>query len=325
MKKLLSFIASDSYLKEIGDGWNELDKILQEYQLDGIETMTGGFYDPENIETVNPVGHHLLYFPSWLHMWLEDKEELIKEFESLEKAVEVYGGWGRQRLIEFYKNEFLDSIKMGAEYMVFHVAHVGLDEVFGDNFKYGNKEVLGYTVELLNEVFKDVKDGPILLLENLWWPGMNLLDEIETKEFLDQINYPNKGIMLDISHLTLTDKNIKNFETVEKYVGDIILNSPILKKHIRGIHLNATFPFLYRKNKLEANQKKIAITKNRMDRYGIIIDHITNLDSHEIYNDNSINRILEKLDIEYLVYEFKWKDKKQLVENLKSQNKVLLI
>lgn len=325
MKKLLSFIASDSYLKEIGDGWNELDKILQEYQLDGIETMTGGFYDPENIETVNPVGHHLLYFPSWLHMWLEDKEELIKEFESLEKAVEVYGGWGRQRLIEFYKNEFLDSIKMGAEYMVFHVAHVGLDEVFGDNFKYGNKEVLAYTVELLNEVFKDVKDGPILLLENLWWPGMDLLNEIETKEFLNQINYPNKGIMLDISHLTLTDKNIKNFETVEKYIGDIILNSPILKKHIRGIHLNATFPFLYRKNKLEANKKKIAITKNRMDRYGIIIDHITNLDSHEIYNDNSINRILEKLDIEYLVYEFKWKDKNQLLKNLKNQNKVLLI
>ena len=325
MKKLLSFIASDSYLKEIGDGWNELDKILQEYQLDGIETMTGGFYDPENIETVNPVGHHLLYFPSWLHMWLEDKEELIKEFESLEKAIEVYGGWGRQRLIEFYKNEFLDSIKMGAEYMVFHVAHVGLDEVFGDNFKYGNKEVLAYTVELLNEVFKDVKDGPILLLENLWWPGMDLLNEIETKEFLNQINYPNKGIMLDISHLTLTDKNIKNFETVEKYIGDIILNSPILKKHIRGIHLNATFPFLYRTNKLEANKKKIAITKNRMDRYGIIIDHITNLDSHEIYNDNSINRILEKLDIEYLVYEFKWKDKNQLLKNLKNQNKVLLI
>lgn len=216
MKKLLSFIAADSYLEEIGDGWNELDKILQKHRLDGIETMTGGFYNPENIENVKPIGHHLLYFPSWLHMWLEDEKELIKEFESLEKAVEVYGGWGRERLIEFYRSEFLDSIKMGSEYMVFHVAHVGLDEVFGDNFKYGNKEVLTYTVELLNEVFKDVKDGPILLLENLWWPGMDLLDEVETKKFLEQINYSNKGIMLDISHLTLTDKNIQNFETVEK-------------------------------------------------------------------------------------------------------------
>ena len=325
MKKLLSFIAADSYLEEIGDGWNELDKILQKYRLDGIETMTGGFYNPENIETVKPIGHHLLYFPSWLHMWLEDEKELIKEFESLEKAVEVYGGWGRQRLIEFYRSEFLDSIKMGSEYMVFHVAHVGLDEVFGDNFKYGNKEVLTYTVELLNEVFKDVKDGPILLLENLWWPGMDLLDEVETKNFLEQINYSNKGIMLDISHLTLTDKNIQNFETVEKYIEEVILNSPILKKNIRGIHLNATFPFLYRKNKLEKNQDKIAVTENRMDRYKIIIDHITNLDSHEIYNDTSINRILEKLDIEYLVYEFKWKNKNQLLENLKNQNKVLLI
>jgi len=325
MKKLLSFIASDSFLDKIGDGWNELDKIIKDHQLDGIETMTGGFYNPENIITVKPIGHHLLYFPSWLHMWLEDEEELIKEFESLEKAIEVYGGWGRQRLIEFYKNEFLDSIKMGSEYMVFHVAHVGLEEIFGDNFKYGNKEVLAYTVELLNEVFKDIKNGPILLLENLWWPGMDLLDEVETINFIDQISYLNKGIMLDISHLTLTDKNIKNFVTIEKYIEKIILKSSTIKNYIRGIHLNSTFPFLYRKNKLKENQQKLAVTKNRMERYKIIIDHITNLDSHQIYNDNSINKILEKLDIEYLVYEFKWKDKKQLLENLKKQNKVLLI
>ncbi len=325
MKRLLSFIASDNLLNQIGDGWNELNKILQEYQLYGIETMTGGFYKPEKIEAVKPIGHHLLYFPSWLHMWLEDEVELIKEFGSLESAIEIYGGWGRQRLIDFYREEFLDSIKMGSEYMVFHVAHVGLDEIFGDNFKYGNKEVLTHTVELLNEVFKDVKDEPILLLENLWWPGMNLLDEIETKEFLDQINYSNKGIMLDLSHLILTNENIINFEIAEKYVEEVILNSLILKKHIRGIHLNSTFPFLYKKNKLNENIKKISLTEDRMERYKIIIDHITSLDSHKIYDDPSINKILKKLDIEYLVYEFKWKDKKELLKNLKEQNKVLLI
>ena len=257
-------------------------------------------------------------------MWLEDEEELIKEFESLEEAIEVYGGWGRQRLIDFYRKEFLDSIKMGAEYIVFHVAHVGLDEVFGDNFKYGNKKILNHTIELLNEVFKNIKDGPILLLENLWWPGMDLLDELETKEFLDQINYSDKGIMLDISHLTLTNKNIKNFKMAKDYIEKIILDSSILKKHIRGIHLNSTFPFLYRKNKLKDNQNKMILTKDRIDRYKIIMDHITNLDSHKIYDDVSINKIIEKLDIEYLVYEFKWKNKNQLLLNLENQNKVLL-
>lgn len=325
MKKLLSFIASESYLDEIGDGWNQLDQILKDYKLDGIEIMTGRFYNIENIENVKPVGHHLLYFPSWLHMWLEDEEELIKEFENIERAVEVYGGWGRQRLINFYKEEFLDSIKMKSEYMVFHVAHVGLNEVFGDNFKYGNKEVLDYTAELINEVFENIEDGPILLFENLWWPGMDLLDEVETKDFLDQINYFNKGIMLDISHLILTNKNINNFEIVEKYIEKVILNSSVLKKYIRGIHLNSTFPLIYRKNKLEENQNKISKIKNKMDRYKIIIDHITSLDSHKIYNDDSINRILEKLNIEYLVFEFKWENRKQLLENLKNQNKVLLV
>ena len=54
------------------------------------------------------------------------------------------------------------------------------------------------------------------------------------------------------------------------------------------------------------------------------MDHITNLDSHKIYNDTSINKILKELDIEYLVYEFKWKNKEQLLENIEKQNKVLL-
>ena len=325
MKRLLSFIPSEKLLNQIGDRWNELNKILQEYKLDGIEIMTGGFYPLEDIEIVKPIGHHLLYFPSWLHMWLEDKDELIKEFGSLEEAIQVYGGWGRQRLIDFYKKEILDSIEMKSEYIVFHVSHVGLDEVFGDNFKYGNKKILDYTIELLNEVLKNIENGPILLFENLWWPGMNLLDDNETKEFLDQINYSNKGIMLDISHLILTDKNINDFKTAENYIEKIILSSPILRKNIRGIHLNVTFPFLYRKNKLKENENKINLTKNKIERYKIIMDHITNLDSHKIYNDSSINQILEKLNIEYLIYEFKWENKIQLLENLKIQNKVLLI
>lgn len=325
MKKLLSFIASDHYLDQIEDGWIGLNKILDEHQLDGIETMTGRFYKPENIKKVKTIGHHLLYFPSWIHMWLEDEKELIKEFESLEKAVELYGGWGRQRLIDFYKEEFLDSIKLKSEYMVFHVGHVGLDEVFSDNFKYGNKEVLDYTIELLNEIFKEIDKGPILLLENLWWPGMDLFNEKEIKKFLEKIKYPNKGIMLDISHLILTDKNIYNFKDVENYIEKMICISPSLKKYIRGIHLNVTFPFPYRENKLKENKDKIIITEDRIERYKIIMDHITNLDSHKIYDDLSINKILKKLNIEYLVFEFKWKNKKELLKNLNSQNKVLLI
>ena len=72
MKKLLSFIASDSYLDQIGDGWNELDKILQEHRLDGIETMTGGYYKPENIEMQEWLGlswYRSGYTDAAIQMW----------------------------------------------------------------------------------------------------------------------------------------------------------------------------------------------------------------------------------------------------------------
>ena len=325
MKKLLSFIASNYHLEKIGGSWEKLQEIIKAHDIDGVEIMTGGYYDPHNVNSIDVVGHHFLYFPSWLHMWLEDKEELIKEFESLDYAKKVYGGWGRKRLIEFYKNEILDSQKMKSEYIVFHVAHVGLDEVFGDNFKYGQKEVLDHTADLINEIFHDIEDGPLLLFENLWWPGMDLLDDVMTKNFIDRIEYKNTGIMLDISHLILTSKNIHDYSDVEGYIEENITSSPILKKLIKGIHLNSTFPENYRKNKLAKNRELVEVLDSRLERYKIIIDHITNLDTHKIYDDFSINKIIEKLDIKYLVLEFKWNSKEELEENLKKQNKVLLI
>jgi sugar phosphate isomerase/epimerase len=325
MKKLLSFIASEYHLEKIGGSWKELEKLLKIYDIDGIEIMTGGYYNPKDVNSIEVVGHHFLYFPSWIHMWLEDKEELIKEFETLEYAKKVYGGWGKKRLIEFYKNEILDSQKMKSEYLVFHVAHVGLDEVFGDNFKYGQNEVLEYTADLINEIFEGVEDGPLLLFENLWWPGMDLLDDVITENFIKKIKYKNTGIMLDISHLILTSKNIYNYSDVEEYINENITASPILKKLIKGIHLNSTFPDFYRNNNLIENKRLVETLSSRLERYKIILDHITNLDTHKIYDDFSINKIIMELEIKYLVFEFKWNSKEELEKNLEKQNKVLLI
>ena len=318
MKKLLSFIATKNHLKEV-DSWLGLDKILKDHDFDGIEIMTGGFYNVDKVSTVKSVGHHLLYFPSWIHMWLEDVEELEKEYGSVGEAIKVYGGFGRKGIIEFYKRELEDTIKLKSEYIVFHVGHVGIDEVFGDNFKYGKLEVLKYTAELLNEIFKGVGDGPLLLLENLWWPGMDLLSESETSNFFKSINYPNKGIMFDISHFSLLDKNIESYNELMEFVENRILSSNILRKYIKGIHLNSTFPSEYIKNKSIENENKLSKLEDRMERYKVIIDHITSLDTHDIYADFSINKIMENLNIEYLVFEFKWKDRDDLISKIEEQ------
>jgi hypothetical protein len=54
------------------------------------------------------------------------------------------------------------------------------------------------------------------------------------------------------------------------------------------------------------------------------MDHITSLDSHNIYADYSIKKIMENLDIEYLVFEFKWNSQIELISKIKEQNKFLL-
>jgi hypothetical protein len=153
---------------------------------------------------------------------------------------------------------------------------------------------------------------------------MNLLNDVETRNFIEKIKYPRKGIMFDISHFILINNKIKNYKDVEEFIQTKIISSTILKKYIKGIHLNSTFPMEYIEKKLKENEKKLSLIIDKKDRYKIVMDHITSLDSHNIYADYSIKKIMENLDIEYLVFEFKWNSQIELISKIKEQNKFLL-
>ena len=43
---------------------------------------------------------------------------------------------------------------------------------------------------MLNILFADQTDGPLLLLENLWHPGMNLRRPEITRDMLAAVRYP---------------------------------------------------------------------------------------------------------------------------------------
>ena len=61
---------------------------------------------------------------------------------------------------------------------------------------------------MINVLFKGAEDGPDLLLENLWWPGLTMTDPALTGRLLDRVEYPKKGLMLDTGHLMNANRNL---------------------------------------------------------------------------------------------------------------------
>lgn len=324
MKYLTNLTTKDT-IKWFGDDWGEIRKFIDRNRLNGIELMLEGNTDISKISKDCVVGMHLKYWPLWLDFWRGDRSALLEQFANFEDVKAFYGGLDKNVLIDYYKREWEIAEALEVEYVVFHVAHVDLLATYTWEFKYSDWDVLEATCELANKAFGS-KDRKIkLLFENLWWPGLKLTDAPLAKRFLDQIEYPRKGFMLDIGHLMVTNPQIKSEEEACDYICTTIDQLGNLKKYIKGIHLNKSLSGKYLKKEFE---KEIRTLKDIEDFWGKmdhVKDHILNIDHHVPFNHPDINKVINDVKPEYLVLEFLSDSLRKLEQMLKVQREVLRI
>jgi len=315
-------LKGDILIKWFNNDYSQLKIFLDSHNIDGIE---GILYNPGNLDRIpkNLIkGLHLIYWPMWLDLWLNNKENLYKEFLSNQNILKYYGFNKKEGFINKYKEEFESAKKLNCEYMVFHVSHISIEEIYTRNFEYSDKKILSETIKLINSVFID--DGPMLLFENLWSAGLNYLDYDLTKYFIENINYKNKGFVLDISHLLLTNKNISTYTQAINYINKILTNLGDLKKYIKAIHLNKScFDDYIRDDytmKATISNKKTNFMEKLVDVY----KHIGKIDTHVPFENSEIKNIIEYINPNWLVYEFLPKDINDWSKKITIQNKYLM-
>ena len=318
--KLLSFFPNKNNMEHFGHSWEDVTSYIEELGLDGIETMIGTYHPTSYLEGAPTKGLHLLYFPTWLDFWREDHEALIDNFGSFERVERYFGGMERQVLIDHYKKEFENAKKLGVEYMVFHVSHVNPREIFTFDHSYTSREVIDAAVKLINEVF--VGEGPALLLENLFWPGLDLISNEDTNYLLDSINYKNKGLLLDLSHLICTNKGIATFDEGAEFILDRLNEMGSLVDEIVGIHLNASTPRDYLKQNFYDKLKMWEKAKN-LEKYKLEVSHIKRIDTHSVFESYKLKDILNKIPYRYLTLELSYDTIEDLTEKIHSQLKYL--
>lgn len=303
----------------------EYEKFSLEYEklenINGIETVLCNDIDEVEYNKYPVIGGHLIYFPTWLEFWKNDKEKLLEDFINEENIFKYYGSLNKDILIENFKKQFLMGKKLNVKYMVFHVSHVRPKDIFRFSYEYSSFEILKESIKIINEVFQG--EGPLLLFENLPWPGLTLKNYHETKYFYDNIEYKNKGFLLDLSHMICIEKDIKNYNDADEFILKKIKDLKELKSKIYGVHINGVDFNGYINREFNENINSWE-KGDRLDRFYIEMEHIKKIDSHKIYRGN-LKKILSKLPkIEYLNFELEMKKIEEVNEKIKDQWEYLI-
>ncbi|WP_378954907.1 sugar phosphate isomerase/epimerase family protein [Pelosinus sp. sgz500959] len=317
---MLQLINISSYTSDIDLINNDpivLKKFLEEHQIDGLELM---FYD-EWDERLYPremlKGVHLRFWPAWLDFWRGNKRVLLEEFGSEENIVACYGGLTREAWLKAYRANIRTAVKTGAHYLVFHVSHARIQELFSWQFSASDSEVIEATIELVNELVDEIPPNVALLFENLWWPGLTLKNPALVSRLLDHVKHSNVGIMLDVGHLMNTNPELKTEGEGVDYILSVLHSLGDYRRYVRGVHLHKSLSGEYRRESLCKQVEKYDM--------GEIMNHVLNIDQHQPFSTSEVQRLIHEIKPEFLVHEFMYSSIEEWSEKIKMQKAALQV
>ena len=288
--------------------------------FDGLELMWFGDDDLITPDMVS--GVHLNCKGTWYDFWTGNEQALLREFDDLQTVERVFGSLDPHALVDHYKHNLEIAHRYDAAYVVFHVTESTIEETLTFRYRHTDAEIIDAVCDLLNEVFAE-EDGSIaLMLENLWYPGLNLLDPEMTRRLFDGVKYENKGIMFDTGHLLHTDFSLRTQEEGLAYINRRIdeHEQAGLLPLFRGMHLQQSLTGQYCQ-KLVDNPPTLGATYG--ERSWELFTHVFEIDQHRPFTCPGVADMLARLPLEFLTWEFITSDLEQLQGFLAEQRAAL--
>lgn len=296
VKKLLNLTNFPSDCTMIQNDADCLESLLQQYGFDGIEMMFCRAWDPTLHRPHRIGGCHLMFYPNWLDFWYQDEEALLADYGDWEGVKKIFGTTSVDEWVESFGRHISAAGKANPPYMVFHVANVRYREVYTWDFHYDDQAVVDATLALLVQLAPYIPQDTWLLLENLWWPGMTLVDRDLTEHILTHSPHPKTGIMLDTGHLLSTNQDLRSEEDGLAYLYRCMDNLGDLRKYIKGIHLHQSLS-----GQFLADWQYRLPEKFTMMELG---KHVNRIDYHAPWTNPGIREFVDYISPEWLVFEF---------------------
>lgn len=292
------------FVAEYG-GWPQLQREAAALGCAGIEAIWAGEDIPADLPEGLVQGYHLTFFPDWLDMFRNRQTTVKNKFGSMAIAFEHYGGWGPDCLLRRYQEDLARAERLRPRYLVFHVSDVSLAEGLTYQWQHCNAEVIDAALELINALLADyAADAPWeFLVENQWWPGFTFTEPAETARLLEGINYPRKGIMLDVGHLMNCNRDLQTQAQGAAYVQAMLDKHGSLAQAVRGVHLHYSLSGAYVKEHIGELPEWWA-SADYAERTGYCYNYVLRIDQHLPWTDKTILPTLARINPAYLTHEF---------------------
>jgi sugar phosphate isomerase/epimerase len=314
MKKLMNITTSQFDVPRYRDN-ADLKQAYRRFGLDGVEVMEGSEKSQNIILKDDVVGVHLTFFPCWVRLWRGDEEAILEEYGSWEVCRQVYGGDSGEALLGAYEKNLAFANELSPEYLVFHVSDSSTKESVTRRYRYTDDEVIDASIELINRITPGIQGEPLLLFENLWWPGLRLTRPETTLRFLQGVDYKNKGIMLDTGHLLHTNTALGTLDEALAYIHGTLDRYDDIS-FIKGIHLHQSLSGEYVERILK---DPFPVAEDYFERFGNIHLHIYQIDRHEPFLHPGVGDLVRRIDPRYLVLEQISNNREEHEENLGRQ------
>ena len=318
MKKIINFTTSNHDTKRYSDN-ADLKSFYKGFGCDGLELMRVGDNEDDIIYADDVIGVHIRYYTTWMDLWTGNEQRLMQEFGDYAAVKETYGGINRDALTQVYIDNLKAPPECNPEYFVFHVSECQLAESFRRQYHYDSEAVIDTTIELVDS-FSDVIQGKaVFLFENLWYPGLNMLEPKLTFKLLEEVKYTNVGVMLDTGHLLNTNIALRTIDEGIDYIHGILDSYGDLS-FIKGIHLHQSLSGAY-SQELMHTWTDIEGTYN--ERRFAAFPHVFKIDTHQPFASERVNGLIERIQPDYLVIEQLSNDRDEHERNLKEQLRYL--
>ena len=318
MKFVTNLIAMKDYMQDMCST-EKLHSFCREHKLDGYEVISAGDF-PSEITDDMIIGVHLPFYNAWMDLYNGRYDTLDEEYGSRECWQEFYGGDSFDIIFRTLEAELDFAQRKGAEYVVLHVCEIGTTETLTNRFAYSDEEVIYALCNVANRLFRDKNYTFCLLLENLWWKGLTFTDYSMTKLLLDNIEYSNKGIMLDTGHLMHTNKDLESWEDACVYINKMLDIHSDLLPYVKGIHLHGTLEGKFAK---EFCCNPPEPEKDFYRRFAQAYDYVLRVDAHKPFEHKGISEIIGKIDPDYVVFELASDTLPEKSPLIKIQNNIL--
>lgn len=248
-KHLFNYCPVNLYENELKRQGKTLDDYIIRLKIDGIEQYIYQTDSMPKLYIEQTVGVHLRYWPYWIDFWLNKYDRTNKYFTNIKSQIEYFAGAkNTDEWLSAIKSNIHMALQEQPEYLVWHVAEANCEEIFTFNFNYNDKDVLKAASDVFNAVADEIPDNVTVLFENLWWPGLRLINPDDVSYFFNRIKHRNVGIMLDTGHLMNTNNSLSEEAAAVDYVCSVVKNLGTQSELIKGVHLSCSLSGQYQRS-----------------------------------------------------------------------------